>query len=79
MARKTVRARPKGPPPRRMNYTPWIIGGLVVAAAVVALLVWANQPPPPATPSSSYMAQCGQPTCGQANAPVTIDEYSDFQ
>ena len=67
---KRTRARP--------NYLPWIIGGVVAAVIIVAALVWANSSPVPA-PTNSALAQCGQPTCGQANAPVTVDEYADFQ
>ncbi len=62
---------------RRSNFTIWIIVGAIGAVLLVALLVWANQPPGP--PPAAALDKCGHPECGQANAPVTVEEYSDFQ
>jgi hypothetical protein len=61
--------------------TSWIVGVggaaiLIVAGLVVASLTL-NRPVPAASPS--VLNQCGTPICGQANAPVTIGIYSDFQ
>ncbi len=80
MAKRTRRTRTSQLESRRSrpNYLPWIIGGLVAAIIIVVALVIANQSPVPA-PTNSVLAQCGQASCGQANAPVTVDEYSDFQ
>jgi hypothetical protein len=54
----------------------WLIGGAVAAILIVGLLLLINlnSGTPPNT-----LASCGSPTCGPANAPVTIEEYSDFQ
>jgi hypothetical protein len=61
--------------------TRWIVGVGAVAILIVAGLIAAsltlNRPTPVA--SSSVLSQCGTPACGQANAPVTIEVYSDFQ
>ncbi len=80
MAKRTRRTRSSqlDPTRSRQKYLPWIIGGFVAAIIIVGALVIANQSPVPA-PTNSVLAQCGQPSCGQANAPVTVDEYSDFQ
>jgi len=71
---------------RRQNVTLlWVIGGVVAAAAIAVALVSVNAsasttaasvatPSPPAP-----LDACGAATCGQANAPVTIDVYADFQ
>ncbi len=61
---------------RRSNTWIWIVGGGIVALLLVALLIWANQPAPVV---SASLDKCGHPECGQANAPVTVEEYSDFQ
>ncbi len=61
---------------QRSNITMWLIAGAVGAVLLVALLVWANQPTPVA---GAALDKCGRPECGQANAPVTVEEYSDFQ
>ncbi len=64
----------------RSNNRLWIIGGLVVlAVVVVGGLIWANQSPPATPVTGTALTSCGKPSCGQANAPVTVDEYSDFQ
>ncbi len=70
---------------RRQNTTRmWVIGGVVVVAIVAALVMIISSnnssasavagPPPPAP-----LDKCGSATCGQPNAPVTLDVYSDFQ
>ncbi len=63
--------------PKKDN-TMLIIGGGIVALVVVALLVLLNMnlDTHPAAPAPQTAV--GR-TWGQANAPVTIDEYSDFQ
>jgi hypothetical protein len=61
--------------------TRWVIGIVIAAVCVagilVALSLRSTSSPPAAL--SSALSQCGKPTCGQANAPVTIEIYSDFQ
>ena len=71
----TRAARKRRAQPRRDN-TPLIIAGVVVAVVAVALLVLLNINLSP-TPSSPTLA-AGK-IWGQPNAPVTIEEYSDFQ
>ncbi len=77
MAKSNRPARRGRPVPRR-DYTRWIIGGAIAAVVVVIALIAlsANTPPPTA---SSALDKCGSPECGPANAPVTVEEYSDFQ
>ncbi len=57
----------------------WIVTGLVAAVVVVAALILANQTTATPQPATTALTECGKPTCGQANAPVTVEEYSDFQ
>ena len=60
----------------------WIIGGLVAAIVVVAGLIAASLTfaKSPSTPAATfYLSECGGLECGQADAPVTIEIYSDFQ
>ncbi len=61
--------------------TRWLIGGGIAAVLVVAALILINtsSAAPAASPSSNALGQCGQPTCGSAAAPVTIEIYGDFQ
>ena len=68
---------------RRSN-TRWIRTIAVVAIAVAIVLVVvsltsAAKSPVTVTTASSALSECGSPTCGQANAPITIDVYADFQ
>ncbi len=69
MRKKRTTTRPRD--------TRWIIGGAAAAVLVVGVLIWINLTY--AAPSSNALGKCGGPECGQANAPVTIEEYSDFQ
>ncbi len=76
MSRTAIKKKRKAAPRRRDN-TPLLIAGGVVAILVVAVLVWINvtaSSAPPAPP----VAASGR-TWGKASAPVTIDEYADFQ
>lgn len=75
MPSRTAAARKKGRAPRRDN-TPLLIGGGVVAILVVAALILINltQSKPPAPP-----AVAAGRIWGKQEAPVTIDEYADFQ
>jgi hypothetical protein len=73
MAQKT--ARRTRVHPKRDNTTLIIAGG-IAAVVVVALLVWLSLSNT-RTPTAPSVA-LGK-TWGQANAPVTIEEYSDFQ
>jgi protein-disulfide isomerase len=64
--------------------TKWIRTIAVVAIAIAIVLVVvsltsAAKSPVTITTASSVLSECGSPTCGQANAPVTIDIYADFQ
>jgi protein-disulfide isomerase len=68
---------------RRKN-TGWIRTIAVVATAIAIVLVVvsltsAAKSPVTVTTASSALSECSTPTCGQANAPVTIDIYADFQ
>ncbi len=72
---ETVRRKKTRRPAQRDN-TPLIVGGVIAAVLVVAALVLVNimfqAPPKPPEVSSGKV-------WGQANAPVTIEEFSDFQ
>jgi protein-disulfide isomerase len=59
------------------NSSMWIIGGVILAAVIVLGLVLINLNTPRATPITPQVS-VGR-TLGQADAPVTIDLYSDFQ
>jgi protein-disulfide isomerase len=76
MQKRRASARRKG--------TKWIRTIAVVAIAIAIVLVVvsltsAAKSPVTITTASSVLSECGSPTCGQANAPVTIDIYADFQ
>src|SRR5581483_2395204 len=62
---------------KKSNNT-WIIGGIIVAVVVVAalILINLNATRPIISPPSPINA--GR-VLGQADAPITIDEYADFQ
>ncbi len=60
----------------------WVIGGaiaviVVVVGLIAASLTSAKSPATAAAPSA--LNECGGLECGQANAPVTIEVYADFQ
>ena len=64
--------------------TRWITAIIVAAIAVATVLVMtsltsARSPAITITSLPSALSECGSTTCGQANAPVTIEIYSDFQ
>lgn len=63
---------------KKNNSSLWIIGGVAAAAIIVLILVLLNlnTPTPPPTPPAAVSA--GR-VLGSADAPVTIDLYSDFQ
>ncbi len=75
MPKHVASARKKGRAPRRDNM-PLLIGGGVVAILLVAALIIINltQSRPPAAPTMA----AGR-VWGKLEAPVTIDEYADFQ
>ncbi len=56
----------------------WIIGGVAAAAIVVLGLVFINLTTAPRTPIAPAKTSAGR-VLGSADAPVTIDLYSDFQ
>ena len=59
----------------------WVIGASVAAVAAVAALIWASNASstnPPVTTVPPGITQNGQ-TRGDPAAPVTIDEWADFQ
>jgi protein-disulfide isomerase len=62
---------------KKNNSSIWIIGGVAAAAVIVLALVLINLNTPRAEPISPQVS-AGR-TLGQADAPVTIDLYSDFQ
>ncbi len=74
MARKAAR---KTRTQARQNNMPLIVGGVVIAVVVVGLLVLLNLnlERPTSTPPTVSQGK----TWGKADAPVTIDEWSDFQ
>ena len=74
MARKTVR---RTPVQARRDNTALIIVVGVVAVVVVVLLVLLNVNLSP-QPSGPPISSAGK-TWGKADAPVTIDMWSDFQ
>lgn len=63
---------------QKSNSNLWIIGGIVGAVVLVLALILINLSanPPGATPPAALSS--GR-TLGKADAPVTIDEYADFQ
>ncbi len=68
---------PKKRAQAKQDNTTLIIAVGIVAVLVVALLVLLNinmGPPPPPPPQNAEGRTWGKP-----EAPVTIDEYSDFQ
>ncbi len=73
MARKTFR-RTRAQP--RRDNTTLIIAGVIAAVVVVVLLVLLNLN---LSPRVSSPALAAGKTWGQANAPVTIEEFGDFQ
>lgn len=59
----------------------WVIGASLAAVAAVAVLIWASNASsttPPVTTVPPGITQNGQ-TRGDPAAPVTIDEWADFQ
>lgn len=65
-----------------MNQWPWIAGALVTIALVVGIVVFdgkANAPTPTTIPIEISTIKDGEWVEGDANAPVTLIEYSDFQ
>jgi protein-disulfide isomerase len=62
---------------KKNNSSLWIIGGVIAAAVIVLGLVLINLNAPRAVPIAPQVS-AGR-TLGQADAPVTIDLYSDFQ
>ena len=70
---------------RRMDRR-WIVVGVVAVVSLVVVLIAANWVLAPQSMASSAepvpasaLSECGGPSCGQADAPVTIEIYSDFQ
>src|SRR4051812_34462412 len=75
-ARTSARAARRGAPPRRTMLV--VASGLSIA--VVAVLIWfgSDASSSPSTSAAPGIAQAGH-VRGSATAPVTIDEYADFQ
>ncbi len=71
-----TRRRKGAPPPRQRDNTPLLIAGGAVAIIVVALLIFINVRQ---TGSTAAPINTSGRTWGNANAKVTIDEWSDFQ
>jgi len=60
----------------------WVIGGIVAVIVVVVGLIAASLTSAKSATTaiaSSALNECGGLECGQANAPVTIEVYADFQ
>lgn len=72
---------------RKSNSNFWVVGGIVVIAIVAVALVIVNSNAAGAggarisfnPPAAAALDKCGATTCGQDNAPVTIDVFADFQ
>ena len=72
---------------RSRNNNVWVIGALVVVALLVVGLIVLNgtnasdasAPAVASPPVAAALDACGSAACGDANAPVTIDVYADFQ
>ncbi len=62
----------------KQDNTMLIVGGGIVALVVVALLILLNMNLDTRPVSQSPQNAAGK-TWGKADAPVTIDEWSDFQ
>lgn len=65
-----------------MNQGPWIAGALVTIALVVGIVMFdskANAPAPTTIPADVATIKDGEWIEGDAKAPVTLIEYSDFQ
>ncbi len=81
------------PPKRRRARRPttgpnmgWIAGGAIAVVVLAGILIAVSQfsaaarnSPPASTAAPSALDACGGLECGQANAPATIEIYSDFQ
>lgn len=63
---------------KKNNNATWIVGGVIAAAALVLILVFINLNAT-STPTRPPAAASAGRVLGQADAPVTIDEYADFQ
>ncbi len=63
---------------KKNNSSMWIVGGFVAAAVVVLALVFINLNST-STPRAAPSALNAGRVLGKADAPVTIDLYSDFQ
>ncbi len=63
---------------QKANSTKWIIGGIVVAVILVTALIVTNLTATRTVTTPPSPINSGR-VLGQANAPVTIDEYADFQ
>lgn len=62
----------------KSNSSKWIIGGVIAGAVLVLALVMINLVAAPKTERVPAKTSAGR-VLGNANAPVTIDMYSDFQ
>jgi protein-disulfide isomerase len=79
-------AKQKGRVRRRRNNSNLIIWGFVIGIVlIVGLVIVINNTNAsgkninPAPPAAAALDKCGSATCGNANAPVTVDVYADFQ
>jgi protein-disulfide isomerase len=79
-------ASKRGKRAQRKNNSVWVIVGIaIVAVLAVGLVVfYGTNNTSSAQVSSAPVApapldKCGSATCGNANAPVTLDVYADFQ
>lgn len=64
----------------------WVVGAVITVVIVVGVLIvvgttmaTSSSAKAPSAITPSAMDECGGPACGQANAPVTIEVYADFQ
>ncbi len=82
MAQKRKRIRRQNAPQNAR----WIIAGAALVVVALVVLVVASQmstksvaAPVFSSPEPAALDKCGKPECGQPGAPVTIEEYADFQ
>ncbi len=69
--------RPKRRPPPKRDNTPLILGVVALAIIFVGALVWININAT-SQPAAPLQVSAGK-VWGKADAPVTIEEWSDFQ
>ena len=70
--------QPSAKKPNRAPASWWIIGMLAVLAALILIVVTSRPPESPPSISLASLPSNGT-TLGSATAPITVEEYGDFQ